>query len=395
MKACPVCGAPSESPFLVRSGVPVHQNLVLRDEAAARALVRGELALHACDACGFLFNAAFSPSLLSYGAHYDNTQSCSPAFEAYVEDLAAHLVDERGLRGARIVEIGCGKGGFLRALIRRDPGNRGIGFDPSYAGADSDEAGRIRFERRFYDQSCANLEADAVVCRHVIEHVPDPVALLRLVRATLGDSRAQVFFETPCVEWILANEVIWDFFYEHCSYFTRGSLQTAFERAGFAVDSIRHAFGGQYLWAEARPAPDAVVPRLEPGRVPQLARRFSTHEAAHVTALRHRVEALTHDGPVAMWGAAAKGVTLANLIDKDRQLIACVVDLNPNKHGGRLPGTGHPIVSPHDLGAWHVRTAVMTNPNYVEENARLLRDAALDVRLIDLMHSGEVDALSH
>ncbi|MBA3295366.1 MAG: methyltransferase domain-containing protein [Acidobacteria bacterium] len=395
MTACPVCTAPSRAPFLSRNPVPVHQNLLVRNEADARALNRGRLTLHACAQCGFVFNADFDPQLLTYGAAYENTQSCSPAFEAYVEELARHVVDERGVRGSRIIEIGCGKGAFLRALVRRDPGNQGIGFDPSYVGPDADLDGRVRFDRRFYDESCANLQADAVVCRHVIEHIHDPVGLLRGIRATLGDGAARIFFETPCVEWILAHEVIWDFFYEHCSYFSTGSLTTAFTRAGFAVESVRHTFGGQYLWIEAQPAPVPPPSRADAGEIPSLAARFAHVEAAHVTALRERLERLAVEGPVAMWGAAAKGVTLANLVDPDRRLITCIVDLNPNKQGGCLPGTGHPIVAPLELPSWKIRTAVVTNPNYLEENAGLLRQASLDVRLVDLMQPDEADAHTH
>lgn len=392
---CPVCTAPGGEPFLVRDPVPVHQNLVVRDVGSARALLRGRLALHACDRCGFVSNGAFDPALLTYGAAYDNTQSCSPAFEAYVEGLADAVVREHGGRGMRVVEIGCGKGGFLRALIERDPSASGVGFDPSYVGPDVEADGRLRFERRFYDASCAEVEADVIVCRHVIEHIADPVELLRLVRGTIRSEGTRVFFETPCVEWILANEVIWDFFYEHCSYFTAASLGTAFERAGFAVGSVRHTFGGQYLWAEARAARQAAHPgRPAPGTA-GLARRFAAHEAARVAELRTRIAELRRQGPVAMWGAAAKGVTLANLIDRERQLVACVVDLNPNKQGAFLPGTGHPIVGPGELPAYGVRTAVVTNPNYLEENARLLRQAAIEVRLVDLMHSDGVDAHSH
>ena len=405
MTACPVCRTPSEQPFLERHPVPVHQNLIVRDVGAAQALNRGRLALHACEACGFVFNAAFDPSLLSYGDAYDNTQSHSPAFQSYVQDLADHVVNDRGVRGQRIVEIGCGKGSFLRALIQADEGNRGVGFDPSYIGPDSEYGGRIRFERRFYDSTCADTEADAIVCRHVIEHVPDPVALLRTVRATLGPS-AKVFFETPCVEWILSNMVLWDFFYEHCSYFSAGSLAAAFETAGFSVDEVRHVFGGQYLWVESSPKgawhqSDASrtkwrqAPFSAAGTVPGLAREFARGEALQVSSMRRRLEALAADGPLAMWGAAAKGVTLANLCDPDRRLIACIVDLNPNKQGAYLPGTGHRIVGPQDLAALGVRTAVVTNPNYMDENSRLLREASLDVRLVDLMQPGEVDAHRH
>ena len=393
MSGCPVCGG-AAAPFLLRRNVPVHQNLIVRDEVAARALGRGTLHLHACEACGFVFNAAFDGTLLSYGASYDNTQSHSPAFEVYVEHLAERLV-RQGVQHARIVEIGCGKGGFLRALVRRGAGNRGVGFDPSYDGPDTDEGGRVRFERRFYDESCGGLDADVVVCRHVIEHIPDPVALLGLVRRTLGGRPARVFFETPCVEWILENDVIWDFFYEHCSYFTADSLTTAFARAGFDVSAIERTFGGQYLFADARPAAAGPAPPRRAGDIPRLAREFAAREAARIDLLRAQVDALGRDGRVALWGAAAKGVTVANLIDPDRRLFACVVDLNPNKQGALLPGTAHPIVAPAALPAHHVRTAVLTNPNYFDENARLLRDAGLDVRLVDLMHPGEVNARSH
>jgi SAM-dependent methyltransferase len=367
----------------------VHQNLVLGTIEAARRLARGSLHLHACDPCGFVFNAAFDPALLSYGAEYDNSQACSPAFEEYLDRLADYVVADRAVRASRIVEIGCGKGGFLRALVDRDSGNRGVGFDPSYVGPESAADGRVRFERRFYDSSCAGLDADVVVCRHVIEHIPDPVSLLQIVRQTLGDSSARVFFETPCVEWILANQVVWDLFYEHCSYFTTASLATAFERAGFAVDDIRHTFGGQYLWAEARPAGAAIAARRHDGRIGSLAASFAEQEAALVESLRTRLEQLGRSGPVAIWGAAAKGVTLANLVDPACRLVDCLVDLNPAKHGKYVPGTGHPIVAPKDLPERGVRAAVVTNPNYVDENRRLLREASLDVQLVDLMRRDE------
>ena len=393
MIPCPVCRAPCERPFLERHPVPVHQNLVVRDALSAQALNRGTLLLYACDACGFVFNAAFDPALLNYGEAYDNTQSHSPAFQHYVQHLADHVVRERGVRGRRIVEIGCGKGGFLRALIQADEKNQGIGFDPSYVGPDVEADGRLRFERRFYDATCADFQAEAVVCRHVIEHIPDPVTLLRTVRATL-DGSAKVFFETPCVEWILSHAVLWDFFYEHCSYFSAGSLAAAFEISGFSVEAVTHTFGGQYLWIEAVPGTPRPS-RPDSGAIPALAREFAAGEVSQIASIRSRLTTLAAGGPLAMWGAAAKGVTLANLCDPDRALIACIVDLNPNKQGAYLPGTGHRIVGPQDLAALNVRTAVMTNPNYLDENAQLLRDASLDVRLVDLMQPGEVDAHRH
>ena len=102
--------------------------------------------------------------------------------------------------------------------------NTGVGFDPAYRGPDVDCSGRARFERRFYGPECADTAADVVVCRHVIEHVPRPVELLRTVRQALAASpHARVYLETPDAAWILRNQVLCDLFYEHCSLFTAPS----------------------------------------------------------------------------------------------------------------------------------------------------------------------------
>src|SRR5213078_3046347 len=100
-------------------------------------------------------------------------------------------------------------------------------------------------------EGAVGLPADVVVCRHVIEHIPRPLDLLRAVRqAVAARPHARVCFETPCVEWVLRNQVVWDFFYEHCSLFSAASLATAFRAAGFEVTDVRHVFHGQYLWLE-------------------------------------------------------------------------------------------------------------------------------------------------
>ena len=180
---CPVCGLARSSRFLTRESVPVHQNLLAPTRAEALAAARGDLAFAACASCGFVFNAAFDSAKLAYGAGYDNNQSHSPFFADYLAGLARRLVHEEGIRNFRIVEVGCGRGDFLRMLVEDAAnGNTGVGFDPSYAGPEVDCDGRLRFERRYYDASASSVAADVVICRHVIEHVARPVELLRAVR---------------------------------------------------------------------------------------------------------------------------------------------------------------------------------------------------------------------
>lgn len=381
---CPVCESSSTAPFLSRAQVPVHQNLVMSTQDAARNITRGRLDLVLCEECGFIFNRAFDMGKIMYGEEYDNTQSCSPAFSQYMDRLAHYMIVEKNVRNSNVVEVGCGKGLFLRKLVEFEgSGNRGYGFDPSYVGADTDLDGRLRFEKRYYTADCADIPADVIVCRHVIEHVPTPLSLLQNIKKALVNSPdAHIFFETPCVEWILRNHVIWDFFYEHCSYFTARSLTTVFEMAGFEVESVRHEFEGQYLWLEAK------VPQTQPavtkdaGRIPSLAQEFARSENELKRDWEQRIQELAARGNVALWGAGAKGVTFANLVDPQMKWIKCVVDLNPQKQGGFVPGTGHPIVGYQELAAYGVRSAVLMNPNYRDENLALLQQADLNVTLV-------------
>ena len=382
--ACPVCGSTAVPVFLVRPGVPVHQHLIFDDPASARATVRGDLRLACCDRCGFVFNTAFDASKLQYGASYDNSQDHSDAFRDHVTALVRRLTEQGVLENVRIVEVGCGQGAFLRALVASHSGNVGYGFDPSYRGPAERRDLRLSFRREYYGPESAEIAADLVVCRHVIEHVPSPLDLLGAVRAALRHSgHARVFFETPCVEWILRQRVIWDFFYEHCSYFSASSVVAAFSRAGFDVANVSHVFSDQYLWIEAAVAETPSVPAAPGTAVSAMAEEYGREEVLIRERWRRRVTGLRARGPVAVWGAGAKGVTFANLVDPEGGLIDCLVDLNPAKQGRFLPGTGHPIVDYRELGRRQVRTAVLMNPNYRSENEALLRGLAAEVDLID------------
>jgi len=229
-----------------------------------------------------------------------------------------------------------------------------------------------------------------VVCRHVIEHVADPLELLRAVRAALRERpQARVFFETPCVLWILRNQVVWDFFYEHCSLFSAASLQLAFERTGFEVLQVRHVFAGQYLWLEARPAArlenDPVVGGYAAAAsdLADLALAYGASEQVQVRGWAKALERWRADGPVALWGAGAKGVTFAHLLDPQALCIDCVVDINPAKQGGHVAGSGHAIIAPSGLLRRGVAHVVLMNPIYRQEVQATLDELGCTARLID------------
>ena len=380
---CPLCESDDLFVFLQRTAVPVHQNLPLDSPAAALGVPRGDLRIACCRQCGFVTNTAFQEELLQYGEGYENDQTFSARFDEHVDGLVTRLVDA-GTRNQFIVEVGCGRGYFLKRLCEQGP-NRGVGFDPSYQGPDALDGGQVRFVRDFYGSQHSDVHPDIVICRHVIEHVPSPMKLLDAIRDALnGNARAHLAFETPTVEWILGGLVLEDFFYEHCSYFSSHSLAFAFRKAGFDMQSVDTVFGGQYLWLNAAydgmarrrvVAPPSTVHLLE------LATRYHECEARRTHDLRDRLKAVRASGPVAVWGAGAKGVTFLNLLDPDASLVECVVDINRRKQGKYLPGTGHPIVGVAELAQRGVRHVVIMNVNYADEIGASISRERLDIAI--------------
>lgn len=384
-RTCPLCGSPTLETFLQRKGFPVHQNLLMRDRDSALQITRGDLNMVVCHGCGFVFNDAFDLAKLAYGKDYDNAQLHSTYFKHYLEKLVQHLIVEKKICNHRIVEVGCGNGSFLKMLVSaQGTNNMGYGFDPSFTGTSADLGGRLTFEQRYYGPDCADIIADVVICRHVIEHVPAPLDLLSAVRKALNYSpHAKVFFETPCVEWILRNQVIWDFFYEHCSLFSKESLATAFEIAGFKVDNVKTVFNDQYLWLEASLTDKQTETVRKVDKIPHLAKKFALSEQNLKARWIDKILKISSNGKIAVWGAGAKGTTFVNLVDPTGELIDCIVDLNPNKQGCYSPGTGHPIVDFRELKQREITQAVLMNPNYKDENTALLNEANINITWIE------------
>lgn len=386
---CPVCGSNNTDIFLVRKNVPVHQNFLFFERNDAIDIFRGNLELCVCSDCEFIFNKAFDPKLLNYGELYENTQDNSLFFNSYIEREIEYLVNELGIKDRKVIEVGCGKGNFLRKFIQASNGN-GYGFDPSYIGEESILDGKVKYIKAFYDERYSDIKTDIIICRHVIEHISNPIEFLKNIgKSIVNSSHALIFFETPNVNWILENRVIYDFFYEHCSYFNNESLIKAFEVAGFEVSRLKSEFNDQYNWITATINQDKAglikqnLTQNNQSLFKDKTNSYTKAETKITKVWKERLKILNELGMVAIWGAGAKGVTFVNLIDPFNKLIDCVIDINPNKQGKYVAGTGHPIVGLSEIPIRKIKTAIIMNPNYRKEIEVLLLRENVSINLVD------------
>lgn len=355
MAACPACGHGPMRPFLALDALPVFCNVLWPTRAQALAAPRGDIRLAFCDACTMIRNVAFDPELVRYGPRYENSLHFSPAFQAFARALANRLIERYDLRGKDVVDIGCGRGDFL-AMLCEGTGNRGVGYDPG-APVES-RGGNPVLVRGVY----AGEPADFIVCRHVLEHLADPHALV----ASLA-SEATTYFEVPDGGYMLREVAIWDVIYEHASYFTAPALERLFAVRGLGALDLGSAFCGQYLWIEAGRQAARPRERRAADDLPRLADAFGAACTRKVAAWSARLRELRAAGrTVALWGAGSKGVTFLNAVDGG-EAVEHVIDLNVRKHGRHVPGTGQEISGPESAGETRPDVVLAMNRLYADE----------------------------
>ncbi len=384
---CPACGHGEMEVFFDQHGIPTNSCLLLDNRLDATTFPTGDLELGFCSACGFVANTAFASA--EYSSRYEEAQGFSPFFVQWAQSLAKRWVDKYDLAGRSVLEIGCGKGEFLTWMVEAGAGS-GIGIDPGVhpERIDSPVAGRLTWIAEFYDERYAGLAADAVVCRHTLEHVAPVGEFMATVRRALGDRHdTVVLFELPDVRRVLEEVAFWDIYHEHCSYFSLGSLARLFRRTGFEVVDLQTGYDGQYLLIEARPASGTAQGSAFAIEDDLFAVSAAVdHYHAQVTALREgwrqRLGALAaRGGRAVVWGAGSKGVSFLTNVGLNEE-IDYAVDVNPYKTGKFMAGTGQEIVGPEFLVGYKPDLVVAMNPIYLTEIREQLDQLGLHPELI-------------
>lgn len=319
--------------------------------------------------------------------------------EEYARLLTA--MQENHIHGRRIVEVGCGRGEFLRmwqnlaedpegaaALARdqeRDPLSGqpnaaplhlvGLEHKPSLveeANAVADKKYRVYEGFATGDVRYPEGPFDAFVQFNFLEHQPDPCDMLRNIGRNLKP-QALGLITVPSFEYILRYNGYYELLRDHIANYTEFTLQKLLQDCGFELLSM-DLVNRDTIEAIVRKAdPDELSELHYSGRLIDVSALRDSYDRLSASVNAHIDHLSESHRTMAIWGASHQGFTLA-ATTKLSGRVEYIIDSAPFKQGRFSPASHIPIVAPDYAVAHPVDEILIVAPGYTDEIAGIIRE---------------------
>ena len=229
--------------------------------------------------------------------------------------------------------------------------------------------------------------ADVFIVRHVVEHAFDLPEFIDFIRCMVRPG-GYIVWELPDCEGALKVGDCTTLWEEHAFYFTGFTFRHLLQAAGFSVvhfESVPYVLENSIVAIVREAAPGTSVAEPDGASVAGEVARATDFAQAFVrrrTAVRAKLEAIHRErGPIALFGAGHLSVAFLSLMGV-ADLIACVLDDNPNKKGMRMPLGGLQILGSETLYSGGIRTCLLglnpqNQPKVVASHARFAESGGI------------------
>ena len=295
-----------------------------------------------------------------------------------------------------IVEVASNDGTFLQRF--KESGHRVLGVDPAKNLAELAQNNGIPTINNFFGLDVAkkvtveNGQADIVIARNVIPHVPDPNDVVGGMAECLKKNGVGAIE----FHWIgkILNELHYDSIYhEHFFYHSLHSINKLLLRHGLNLfDVAESPISGGSLVAFFSKEKRAVTSELKDQLSMEDEKGIASLEAwqnfakmsyEHRKKLKLMIDSENQSGKkVIGYGASARSSTMLNFCGIDYNQLVCVADQNPLKHNRYTPGTDLLIISPEEALKKKPDTVVILAWNFKDEIIEDLKEKGFNGSVI-------------
>lgn len=369
---CLICNSSNLKPIFKATNVPLAPNAPL-EPSDFESEIFIELDIVQCQHCALIYNQAFLPSMIEkiYTENYSSGIPNSPAVLERYQYILDNAIGVNSINNTCAVEIGASDFTFSELLLDRGA-SQVIAFEPSDLFSTTNP--RIHHINSFFSINKLPIHAEDVgliVMRHVLEHVPQPLATLEELARTARQG-LKLYIEVPNAEDIIQQNRFYDFFYEHVTYFTPELLTKVLQNFGFTVHQATPLVQGQHfgiLCEKTEPTRAEILP-IQPSESLQSVDSFREYTDEFLKQLQKVINSYER---VAIYGAGNHGLGVAALLDLDDRRVKCFLDLNKMKAGKYSPKTHIPILSPEMDSLQELEAIVIIAPLHQNEIAADLR----------------------
>ncbi|MBI1883203.1 MAG: methyltransferase domain-containing protein [Chlamydiae bacterium] len=360
---CAVCGQTQLDRIMDLPGLPLTG--LFSSRAMGTPAETFDQALLVCVSCGHgeleyqIDPEKLYDSSYSFRTSQSDTARCGTHFFLSFLDQVAS-----GRRFECVLDLGCNDLHLLNSL-----GNRAsykIGVDPIWVGRESEiKDSKLQvFGSTIEELSSDDFskKPDLVLCRHTLEHIYDPVSVVRRLLDIVQEG-ALLVFEVPGFDALIRKFRFDQVFHQHLQYFSLKSFCSLLEKSGgkyLAHSENYHDWGAMIVAFQKQGYPRTSLESpnhsfFSTDEIHKRYRLFKTRMALIKDELF-----LYHQDPMYGYGAAQMLPILAYHLRSDLSFLKCILDDDPEKEGLYYQNLPLEIRSSQGVKDWSEVTVLLT-----------------------------------
>lgn len=352
---CIVCNAKLyKDPIYVCKNMPaVSQNLPTKEELEKDIPIDFELCQ--CSGCGLV---QFNNEPVSY---YRDSTRAGERCEALIslrKEQYKYMIEKFNLQGKKIVEIGAGKGGFLRTLVelkQYDIKEYGIEYNENFVkiARDVEKVNVQQGNPESADTVIDGAPFDAFTSFAYPARLIDPNAMMQCIYNNTTDDAVGLMM-VPSLEHLLSPGGYYDITADHIAYYDIETLHFLLQKNGFDIIEYGEV-ADIYLYAYVKKRKKYDI-KLVWQDVKKLTDKISNYVKNEKNTGKK----------IAIWCAGHFAFTVLAMIESSKD-IEYIIDNATFKKGKYSPVTHIPIVGPEHFVECPVDTIMILGPMYVKE----------------------------